>query len=214
MSYSAPTRTWGDVAAALRRQFGDESGVQVEEGDVLRWINQGQAEIARANKVLKAKGTQTTIANQATYSLAMGKNILQVESIRYDGNRLEPTEFTTIDANLDAYPKTAPGDPALWYRWGTQITLWPTPKAAATLDVFFTALPVLWETFDADRVLEIPDTYFQPLLDFVLSKAHEMDDDGGAQQSSYQQYSDRMAAMNDEERPTQKLSYPKINDVE
>ena len=66
MGYAAPTKTWGDVVANVRRSFGDESGVQLEEGDLLRWINQGQYEIARQNKILKAKGVSTTMPGQSS----------------------------------------------------------------------------------------------------------------------------------------------------
>lgn len=214
MSYAPPKRTWGDVKIAIERTFGDEAGVQLEEGDLVRFINQGQYEIARANGILKARGTSTTAPGQSTYKLDLGKPILQIESVRYGTTRLVPTDFTTIDANYAEYPEDAKGEPKLWYRWGEDITLWPSPKKSETLSIYFTAAPKDYKLFEQDRVLEIPDDYFQPLFDFIMAKAHEMDESVEAQQMSLQLYTERMSAMNNEERGGQTLTYPTINIVD
>lgn len=214
MGYAAPTKTWGDVVANVRRSFGDESGVQLEEGDLLRWINQGQYEIARQNKILKAKGVSTTMPGQSSYTLSLGKPIMQIESVRCGDRRLVPTEFTTIDANLEEYPSTATGEPRLWYRWGDEVVIWPTPAAAEQLSIYFTAAPAAKTSYDANKLLEITDEYFLPLIDFCMAKAHEMDDNPQSQEVSIKQYADRMTSMNDEERGGQSLTFQTINLVD
>ena len=214
MTYAPPSKTWGDVAATVRRSFGDESGVQMEDGDLVRWINQGQYEICRQNKVLKAKGTTVAMPGQPSYSLDLGRPVLQVESVRLGDRRLVPTEFTTIDANLEEYPASAAGDPSLWYRWGEEITLWPTPKASAELTIFFTAAPEPETSLEPDRKLAIPDDYFLPLVDYCMSRAHEMDDNLQGQEVSSKLYADRLASMNTESRSGQGLTFQKITIVD
>lgn len=214
MSFAPPTKTWGDVAANVRRSFGDESGVQLEDGDLGRWINQGQYEIARQNKVLKAKGVTPAIPGQSNYTLALGKPILQIESVRLGDVRLVPTDFTTVDANLEEYPADAKGSPSIWYRWGDEIVLWPMPKISETLSIYFTAAPTQLPAYDAAHMLELPDEYFLPLVDFCMSKAHEMDDNLQSQEASVKLYSERMASMNDEARGGQSLTFPTINIVD
>lgn len=214
MGFAPPTKTWGDVAANIRRSFGDESGVQLEDGDLTRWINQGQYEIARQNKVLKAKATSSTMPGQSSYVLSVGKPILQIESVRINENRLIPTEFTTVDANYEEYPKDAEGDPRIWYRWGDEIVIWPAPKSAQPLNIYFTAAPAAYPNFDANQMLELPDEYYLPLLDFCMAKAHEMDDNPQSQELSIKQYADRMTSMNDEERGGQSLTFQTITIVD
>lgn len=214
MSYAPPTRTWGDVAANVRRSFGDESGVQLEDGDLLRWINQGQYEIARQNKILKSKGLTTTMPGQASYVLNLGQPILQIESVRFGEKRLVPTEFTTVDANFEEYPSDAKGDPQIWYRWGDEVVLWPTPKTSEALRIYFTAAPTQETLFDEERLLVIPDDYFLPLVDFCMAKAHEMDDNPQSQELSIKMYADRMTSMNDESRGGQTLTYQTITIVD
>lgn len=214
MTFAPPTKTWGDVAQNIRRSFGDESGVQLEDGDIVRWINQGQYEIARQNKILKATGSTTTMPGQSNYELSLGKPVLQIESIRYGKTRLIPTEFTTVEANLEEYPENAEGDPRIWYRWGDEVVLWPSPKKAEYLKVYFTAAPPQHATMDVDRELDIPDTYFLPLVDFCMAKAHEMDDNPQSQEVSIKQYADRMTSMNDEERGGQSLTFQTITIVD
>lgn len=214
MGFAPPTKVWGDVAANVRRLFGDESGVQLEDGDLARWINMGQYEIARQNKVLKSRGVTTAMPGQSNYALTLGAPILQIESVRLGSVRLVPTEFTTVDANFVEYPANAKGDPRIWYRWGDEIVLWPTPKTAEELSIFFTAAPVAVAEFNAATPLELPDEYFLPLIDFCMSKAHEMDDNPQSQEISIKQYADRMTSMNDEERGGQSLAFPTINIVD
>lgn len=214
MSYTPPTRTWGELAQNLRRSFGDESGVQLEDGDIVRWINQGQYEIARQSGALKTKGTTTTMPGQAEYTVNLSKPILQIESVRCGKTRLIPTEFTTVDANYEQYPADAEGPPRIWYRWGDEITLWPVPKKAEYLSVYFTTAPVSHDSLDPVRKLELPDDYFLPLFDFCMSKAHEMDDNGQSQEMSNRMFMERMSTMSDEERTGQTLTYPTISIVD
>ena len=70
MSYNIPTKTGLDVAAAVKRTFGDESGVQLVDNDIVNWINQAQVHIASSTRVLKTKATTSLISGQNTYSLA------------------------------------------------------------------------------------------------------------------------------------------------
>lgn len=214
MSFSEPTKKWGDVASNVRRSFGDESGVQLEDGDLVRWINQGQFEIARQNKILKLRGSTQALPGQATYTLQLDRPILQVESVRLGETRLVPTDFTTIDANYEEYPANAPGEPRLWYIWGDEVTLWPSPKKAGDLHVYYTGAPMQYESLEAGRVLEIPDEYYLPLIDFCMSKAHEMDDNPQSQEVSIKLYSERMTAMNNESRGGQTLTFQTINIVD
>ena len=47
-----------DVANRVKRTFGDESGVQVTDDDIIRWVNDAQLEISRQNEdLLEAVGT-------------------------------------------------------------------------------------------------------------------------------------------------------------
>ena len=214
MSYAPPTKTWGEVAQSVRRTFGDESGVQLEDGDLLRWINLGQYEICRQNKILKRRGTQQTTPGLQSYVLTLPEPILQIESIRYDGRRLIPTEFTTVDANLEEYPPDAKGEPQVWYRWGDEVTLWPAPKRQVGLELYYTAAPKAAVALTPNAVLAIPDEYFLSLIDFVLAKLHEMDENPESQQVSLQAYAERMASMNDEARAGQSLTFQTITIVD
>ena len=41
MSYLTSTYTGTDVSSYVKRQFGDESGVQITDEDIVHWINAG-----------------------------------------------------------------------------------------------------------------------------------------------------------------------------
>jgi len=70
MSYGAKTRLVSEVITAVQRQFGDESGVQLENTDIIRWINDAQDVIVAKNKVLKAKSTTAAVADHSRFTRA------------------------------------------------------------------------------------------------------------------------------------------------
>ena len=69
MSYSSPNKTVGDVYNVVKRIFGDESGVQLTNDDIVRWINEAQVDISKQNQVLQTTATVAVTANTATYAL-------------------------------------------------------------------------------------------------------------------------------------------------
>jgi hypothetical protein len=56
MTYSNPTKTVGQIYDYVKRAFGDESGVQLTNADIVRWINDAQNEIAEAAGVIPFVG--------------------------------------------------------------------------------------------------------------------------------------------------------------
>jgi hypothetical protein len=69
MSYSSPTKTVGNVQSQVKRVFGDESGVQLTNDDITRWINEAQVDIAKQNQILQTTATMAVTGGTATYSL-------------------------------------------------------------------------------------------------------------------------------------------------
>ena len=212
MSLNITTKTAQDVANEVKRQFGDESGVQVKDADILRWINNGQKEIVVKNKVLKGKATLPAVPGQADYSLP-AINIAVIESIHWEGIPIPGIPYIEVETyihnnvalNLNA------AKPLVWYEWAGVVTFWPTPQQVDTISVLYTKVPdpvgLLTDT------LLLPDKYFNSLVKFVLAQAYEMDEDWEASNYKTQQMEADLNTMADEERTTSNMSYPVINEV-
>lgn len=176
MPLGTPTKTVQDVVTAVQRQFGDESGVQITSVDILRWVNQAQMEICNKNPILQATATSTTIVGQQTYSVPL--DIIQVESLMFAGNILEPRNFEGIRLELGE-ANSEQGVPQFWYTWRDLLYLWPIPDSADLLEVNYSRKPVAVTTVAA--LLDLPDRYYERVCEFCKAKAYELDEDWSAQ---------------------------------
>jgi len=209
MSYGAKTRLVSEVITAVQRQFGDESGVQLENTDVIRWVNDAQDTIVAKNKVLKAKSSVAATAGQAAYTFP-SDNIHQIESIHYNGYRVPNMAFAEAEETIfQADPQALSlGDPILWYEWAGTFTFWPAPNADHNIDLYYTQRPTpVALTTD---VLSVPDKYYQDVVRYCMQQAYEMDEDMANSQAKGQQFDASLNEKSEEERTAQNMTYDKI----
>ena len=213
MSYSPPTRLVSEVMTAVKRQFGDESGVQLENADVIRWVNDAQDVIVAKNKVLKAKSTTAAVAGQAAYTFP-SDNIHQIESIHYDSNRIPNMSFPEAEEYIfSADPEqVAFGNPVLWYEWAGTFTFWPAPDDTKNIDLYYTKRPTRVTT--GTNLLSLPDKYYQDVVRYCMQNAYEMDEDMANSQAKGQQFDASLNEKSEEERTAQNMTYDVITVID
>lgn len=205
------TYTVNDVAASIKRTFGDESGVQVIDSDIIRWVNAAQIEIVNANKILKGSATTPSVVDQEGYQLGATLKILTINSIHYEGVKLGYKTFHDAEAYITSEDptKVQRGTPEFWYEWAGEIFLYPIPsESGKSIKVYFLTTP--------DKVgaigdpLSVPDNYYNRVVEFVMANAYEMDENLGAHQAKYAQFQDGMLNMSLQEEVVQVDTYSTI----
>ncbi len=68
------------------------------------------------------------------------------------------------------------GTPQLWYEWDGEFTFWPKPDAVKNITLYFTAYPDEL-TGITTQLLSVPDKFYNAVVDYVLMKCYEMDED-------------------------------------
>lgn len=203
MSFQA-TKKVSDVAADLKRTFGDESGVQITDPDIVRWVNEAQIEIVSKNQILVADATTPSVANQYDYDVS-ALNIQSIHSIHYSGTKLIGVSFNDFESRyLDNDPnRTQAGTPEVWARWGNSLSLYPTPSSAGDpIKIYYYGLPTTVDQLT--DMLSVPDNYYPRVLEYVLSKAYEMDENFAAADNKLNRFDSNMVGMaGDEDRPKQ-----------
>lgn len=194
MPIAPMTKTANDVIAYVTRAFGDESGAQVTEADIIRWINSGQNEINKENRILKATATTPLVIGTRSYTFPTPQ-ILEIEVLHVDG---KPAQYMTFkEANeyvLSNDPEfTATGTPWMWYEWGGDILLYPTPDAVLDLTLYYIKYPTAIAA--GVDTLGIPDSYYEALLQFCLAQAYEQDDDWTGSAQKQQQLRDSLTKL-------------------
>lgn len=176
MPIAPTTRTAQQIIDRLKRQFGDESGAQVTDPDIIAWINAGQQEINLRNRIIKGTATLPTVIGTRVYTFP-AVSIMEIMTLFYNGKPIDPVAYqeaqTYIVKNDPTFTLT--GTPVFWYEWGPNLNLYPTPDAVGTLSMDYVGYPT--DVTTGADTLAVPDSYFNSLLEYCLKQAYEQDDD-------------------------------------
>lgn len=213
MSFGTATKTLADVIEDVRRTFGDESSVQITDKDIARWTSAAQREILINNRVLRTVGDTVSVAGQSAYSVSELK-ILAIQSIHYNGVKVEYLSFNEAEEYVlkNDPSKTSTGTPQIWYEWGGVINLYPVPDVdGATITLYYVKEPD--EVSTSNGNLAVPDQYFENVVQFVLSKAYELDEDQDNFQIKKVEFSQRLQTLSEQEATPQQDYYPFITEL-
>lgn len=192
------TKTVGALITDVKRQFGDESGVQITDADIIRWINEGSMEIVSKNPFKQAVSVTTTTAGDDDYD--MPADILQMEGVKYDTTMLTATSFSNMVEQIGSYG-TQQGLPQFWYMYANSIYLWPVPNGAKTLTLYYIQAPT--GVTGSGDLLPVPDRYYSRLRDFCLSRAAELDEDTATAMAQRKLFEDKLNEMSNLENTQQ-----------
>ena len=192
MTYSNPTKTVGQIYDYVKRAFGDESGVQLTNADIVRWINDAQNEIAEAAGVIPATATISVVAGTSTYSLTS----------------VTPLINTVASISLSDPEGLEIGAPQFWYSWSGDITFWPIPNKDYTMSIRYFAQPTDVTVTTTD-VLSVPDDCFTDVVNYVLMRAYEMDENPEMMAAKQAEFSSSIAERGQNEMLSQNMTYEK-----
>lgn len=212
-SYISKTKLVSDILAYVKRQFGDESGVQISNDDIIRWVNAGQDEIFRRQEPIKTTANANLVAGQDTYTFPA--DILRIQAIYVDGVPV-PMKSTqeAEDYILDVDPKkTNTGQPILWYSWGNQFTFYPKPEGDITNGIELRYIQTPTPVSAPTDTLSIPDAYYNRLIEYVLQQAYELDENFAAADTKAQQFTQNLDTYSDRSIEGQNV-YPSITVLE
>lgn len=216
MAIETKTHAVQDVVTYVERQFGDESGVQVNTADIIRWINSGQREIAENNLNINATyATTDVVAHQETYPLRSDpnlSNINRIRSVRYQNQVLKNITYEEAEnyilVNSTQFPINY-GLPVIWWEDAGDLHLYPNPQTSisAALTIHFTTVPKIVSA--VGDMLDIPDSYYNALLQYVLSQAYELDENFQASQIKTSQFEKSLGILSNRTE-AQDNTYPTI----
>jgi hypothetical protein len=170
-----------DVVLAVMRQFGDETGAQINQDDIFRWINEGQFQISR--KIGDSEATAPPIPTvNGTYKYALPTDFFKVQFAELEGIRLQwltPAMFRNLFTDIDS-AQAQFGAPKFFTIASigvnqAQISLAPIPSGVLSLTVVYNRRPpIINATTDE---LTIPEEYRTTLVTYCLAKAKQLDGD-------------------------------------
>lgn len=175
-----------DIVTRVKRQFGDESGVQVTDADIFRWINDGQRQIVMQNEgLLEAVGLSSTTINVQEYSMPVDLLIFRSLFFKNTGetayHKLLGYSKIEFDTYVDGFDDTAyTGIPQAFTIFAGKFHLFPIPSATITnsLKIYYNRKPT--DIVDGTSTPDIPLLYHESLVRYCLQQAYELDEDWDA----------------------------------
>jgi hypothetical protein len=170
------------ITTLVKRQFGDESGVQITDSDITTWINAAMRQIVLQNEgLLEVLSVSNLVGNQQEYDLPVDNLIFRGMHLRTNtGNWLRLQGLTWVDFNekLDgAIEDTSrSGDPAFYTLYGSKIIIYPIPAVTRTnaLKIFYSRAPI--DVTTGLDIPELPVLYHDAIVKYCLQQAYEMDE--------------------------------------
>lgn len=207
------TKTGTNVADVVKRQFGDPDGRQITDADILRWINTAQQEIVSQNPILKETIVTGVVAGQDVYTYP-SQEVQYIEALHYNGVPLEPYTFQEAqNFILQRKVETTVDNarPVIWYERNGEVWLYPKPDKtiADVLKMFYIKRPA--DLLSLTDPIQLPDRYYQRIIDLVLSRAYQLDENWEAAKYKQAEYITGMDMLANQENVTQVSTYPSVS---
>lgn len=198
------------IIRRVKRQFGDEANVQINNTDIVDWINDAQREIAIHDDLFQTTSTTAVVNGQDQYHLP--PDIMMLRSVRVAGRKLTPVSIeqaAELIPNLNSSPS---GVPTHFTVFAAKIDLYPTPNFSDPNDIqlYYTRNPVV--AVDPKDVPEIPLQYHNRIVEYCLQKAYELDENWEAANVKGQQFSVGVAEIKG--RDVVQDYYPAITSID
>lgn len=186
-----------DVVTRVLRQFGDESSVQIEEADIIRYINDGIREIVTNNDIGQTTSTIDSEIDVAEYSVP--SNLMAMRTLFYDNSRLQFLSQAEFDEYINSSdPKQLQrGTPIIWTKWAAQFTLYPKPDSVKIIKLQYLRKPT--EVSLATDALPVASEYYNRVVEYCLKQAYQTDEDWDAASQMDGQFQDGLTRLKQQE---------------
>lgn len=179
-----------DILPRVQRLFGDESGVQLLDTDIVAWVADAFREITTQNPDLKMFYEDiATVAFQQDYTPTQ-TNVQYIQAVHYREDSsasfypLKQVSHRQMNEGMPGWntPNNSYGTPSIYTRsqidnMGRSIAVYPVPdNANGTIRIHYSQAIEPSVSSDADLNLFIPVAYHNALIEFCLMKAYEMDE--------------------------------------
>lgn len=207
-----------DILVRVKRNFGDESGVQITDADIIRWINDGQRQIVLMNEgLLENRATSDSVAGQNEYSLPADILVLKHIQFKDQGQdsyfNVKPLNLNDFNAYIDGWDGTTfqRGTPTVYTVFAGKILFFPTPDTAQTaaIKVYYNRKPVV-VVLTTDTP-DLPELYHEALVKHCLTMAYQLDEDWDAAQLKVQDRDSDISLLRGRDDWKQQGTYPLIS---
>lgn len=216
-------RTVADIAKRVKRQFGDESGVQVTDSDVILWLNDAIREAVSQNRSANIELKYLALI-QGRSSYVLGCEFESIHDVRVRGSLTQPYSSLAaldsvemrrlLDSSITGVSTTT-GTPSFYGKIdSSSISVYPAPSHSDGIGLLVYANVYPSEVTSETNNLPLSDRYFQYYLEYCLMKAYEMDEDWAAADRKMQYVQSTLNSAHTWDMDVSASTYPTITETQ
>lgn len=208
----------GQLKTRVKRQFGDESGVQVTDDDILSWTNEAIVNIVMDNdSLLQAVQTSNLVAGQSTYTPPTDLLNLRGLSIKTAVDTsyypLKGLNLQDFNAHMERWDGDyySPGFSYAFMFYNNTINIFPEPNTSQTdgIKIYYSRYPTK-VAVDGDEIT-LPETYHNAVLGYCLQQAYELDENWEGSGNKALQVQTTISTLKNRQEWQTQDEYPTIN---
>ena len=201
-----------EIATRVTRQFGDAASIQVDNTDIIRWVNDAQNELALANQLLQTSAATATVVGQQEYIIP--PDILTIRSVRYKNSKLRALNYNEAEEYIIGLDNAVLGTPKEFWVWANKISLYPLPDTALAtgLTIFYTRQPQPVALIT--DLPELPLQYHNAIVQYCLQQAYELDENWSAATAKQQQFDTATKQLKDNTDWLERDFYPMVTSTD
>lgn len=156
----------GDALTRVRRAINETTAAFWSDAEIYGYLSEGERLLAGRLGGVQASTSHTSVTDTSAYTKPDG--CLRIDRVTWDGQKLKRIQFRDRDyVDGTVYGSTIQsGKPDSYVEWGTQITLYPVPDDAKTLQYLFRKIPTRITNATAFTIQE--ETLQEMLPDYAI----------------------------------------------
>lgn len=206
-----------EVVTYVKNLFGDTSGTQITEEDIIRWINSAQEQIVmHSETVLEAVTDINLVAGQQEYDFP--SDLLVLRSIRLKSNSSESYQalksysLQMFDNHISKWQGEfhGRGSPYIYTTYEKRIFLFPTPQKSITggLRILYSQTPT--EVSTVLDSLSLPRSYHEAVVKYCMSQANALDENYEAKAMNQADFQNDVRILSNKHNYGAREFYPTI----
>lgn len=199
-----------EIAKRVYRDFGDDVQAQIDDTDIIRWINDAMRELVLDNKLLEITGTSAVTSGSVSFTLPT--TLIELQAVKWNGislqNLTQQEADSYVEINGAATSQLPSGTPCYYWRYGNTINLLPVPDTNGTANILYRRLPNdVTATTDTP---ELPSQWHNRIVEYCKAMACSLDDNMHKSDLHMQAFKGNSAAMKENAGWEQQEFYPHI----
>jgi hypothetical protein len=198
----------------IKKQFGDEYGVVIEDVDIYGWILDAESDIIRTTGC----NSKTVTVPEQNFPMILSMAV-NVERIALNGVPL--TYIAVEELDLLGLSTGAVGEPRYWYKQmenntpnsiATKVYIWPETDQTRNFIVSYTVVPSLMTDVVVDNnKFTVPEVFQEDVIKYCIGRAHNKNNNLQAEKMQMDMYDRNLNIRRDEAQNADVVLY-KIGD--